>query len=265
MLKRRLPLYILFVLLTLILMTYQSIKGPIKPLFYIRYPVHYINEYVMSIVNSVEKPFVVLFSLGQENKFLRDEIARLRLQEQQCKEALHENTRLRELLSIKPYITDYITTSKVIAKGYEKWSHVLTLDKGRADGIKKDMSVRTVNGLLGKIVSSDNHHSRVLLITDADSSVAVRAQDSRLHGILSGTGSAYCTLKYIQTNQDVIVGDTLITSGLDELYPAGIPVGRIISVVKPEVGSFQIIKVEPFSNQLKVEEVIVVEGEQNYK
>ncbi len=258
--KRRLWFFIILLISAFTAMTYQSIKGPIKPLYYLRYPINYIHEGANYLTESIATPLATLFSLAGENRDLKTEIRSLKVKEQQFNEALLENKRLKALLSLRPSIARYVTAAKVIARSPDKWSHSLILDKGTADGVHRNMVVRTADGILGKIVSSDLHHAKVIMLTDINSSLAVRLQKNRVEGILSGTGSFICSLKYIPNDEYVEKGDVLITSGFDRLYPPGIPVGKIISVDRTQEDLFQAIQVEPFSHPLKVEEVLIIEG-----
>ncbi len=263
MLTKRLHLFFLLLFFSILIMTYQSIKGHINHMYYLGYPFNFINEIINTSKNKIEDTFYFLFSLKKENIKLKEKIKQLRIKEQKFDEAIKENSRLRNILSIKSDLSGYVTTAKIIAKDPERWSHILVLDKGTSDGIKKDMSVRTIEGLVGKILSADKNYSKVLLVTDINSSVSVRLQSSRLETILAGTGSFQCNLKYIPNDEIVEVAEVVITSGLDELYPAGIPIGKIISIQKAITGLFQIIQVKPFADSLKIEEVIILKRDKN--
>ncbi len=258
MLRKRLSLYLFFITIPVFLMTYESVKGPFNTHFYISYPLFYINEAFSSLKYYIKKPFVAIFLLNSENAQLKEELIKLKIREQQVNEALEENRRLRNFISFRYNTSNYITNAKVIAKGPGAWSQLITLDKGKIDGVEKDMAVRTINGLVGKIFSVYRNHSMTLLLTDINSSAAVRLSESRIEGILSGTGSVATALKYIPNNVEVSLGEILITSGLDEIFPSGIPVGKIMSVEKSTTSLFQTIEVEPFSNPLTIEEAIIV-------
>jgi rod shape-determining protein MreC len=111
---------------------------------------------------------------------------------------------------------------------------------------------------VGKIVAVSASSSSLLLLTDLNFSVAVRLQESRREGILSGTGLRKCQLKYIPQEEVVKLGVAVITSGLDSLFPEGIPVGYISKVNKKGTALFQDIEVTPFADDTKVEEVAII-------
>lgn len=262
MLVKKWTQYFVYILFTIILMTYQNIKGPLKPFYYLSiplsYPINYINSVVFSIVDELNNNILTFFSLREENLQKTKQLNDLKIKEQLFTETQLENIRLQSLLDFKSNAEKPLIVSRIIAKSEDKWSDVLILDKGTADGVQKDMPVRSINGLVGKVLSSNKHFSRLNLITDKNFSVAVRLQTSRLSAILSGTGSNNCILKYIPDEDTVTIGDKVITSGLDTLYPEGIPVGEIKSVNKSNTGLFQEIVVKPYEDPHKLEEILII-------
>jgi rod shape-determining protein MreC len=242
-------------------MTYQSFKGPFQPLFYLRYPLFFVNDAIATTLDIIRKPFVLLFTIESENSRLKSELTKLSLKEQQYDEAISENKRLTNLLQMKSEITNYVTAARVIARHPDRWYHQMEIDSGTNAGVKKDMAVRTDTGLIGKIILSESNYSTVLLLTDVHSSVAVRLEDNRTEAVLSGNGTQLCILKYIPVSEDIKTGGTLVTSGTDNLFPAGIPVGRVVSVERAATGMFHEIAVELFAEPIKTEVVIVVSRE----
>ncbi len=240
-------------------MSYQSIRGPIRPVFYLRYPVQYLNEGIYTIIDTVKGPFVTLIALKQENIRLKQELEQLLLRNEAFEEQVQENNRLRQLLDLKDITPGYVTTARVIGKNPSAWSQIMMLNKGTRHGIKKNMAVRSSKCLIGKVILVDQNYSTVLLITDAHSSVAAKVQSSRLEGVVSGTGHSTCVLKYIPQDEVVKEGDALITSGYDALYPPGIPIGSIISAEKAQTGLFLNIEVELCADPFKVDEVMIID------
>ena len=202
-----------------------------------------------------------MFHRDEENKKLRAEIAQLRMEQQRYHEVFLENKRLRNLLSLKETEPRYVTTAQIISKSTDQWSSIVTIDKGSSDGVKKDMTAITSRGLVGKISNVSATYSTLLLLTDINFSAAARLQNSRVEGILSGTGFKKCTLKYIPYEEQVENGDTVITSGLDKLFSEGIPIGRITKVDKKGTGLFQDVEVIPFEDTAKTEEIVIIQRE----
>ncbi len=240
-------------------MSYQRISGPVRPLFYLRYPVQYLNEAMYNIIKKVKEPFVTMIVLKQDNVRLRQELQTLLLLQEVFKEQVQENNRLRQLLDLKDVTPGYVTTARVIGKNPSAWSQTMLINKGALQGIKKGMAVRSSKCLIGKVMQVDKHHSTVLLITDVHSSVAVKVQTNRLEGVVSGTGQSLCTLKYIPQDATIKEGDALITSGYDAIYPPGIPVGNVSSVERSQTGMFLDIEVTLCATPFKVDEVMIID------
>jgi len=255
--KKRL-LLLLFIILSLGLMTYQSKKEHLLPLRFLNNTLNGFHAIVNSVKDSVTSPFKKMLIREEENTRLKAELNRLLEEQQKYQEALLENRRLRELLSLKEKDHRYVTASRVIARGADQWSNTFVLDKGLSDGVTKDMTAITPKGLIGKISGVYSSYSYLLLLTDLNFSAAVRLQESRREGIISGMGLRKCQLKYIPLEEEVKVGNIIITSGLDSLFPQGIPVGYISKVDKKGAGLFQNIEVTPFEDNSKVEEVAII-------
>ncbi len=258
MARKRLLLFLALIIVSLILLTHQTGKGIINPLKLITYSINKANEGIHSIKSSIKNSFNKIRLRDEENKRLQEEVDSLLLEQQGYKEMLVENTRLRELLSFKEKEKRYVTAARVIARGSDRWANTLVLDKGRLDGVKKDMAVITPRGLIGKILTASDSNSNVLLVTDRNFSAAVRLYESRTEGILSGTGSKSCVIKYVSDEHEVKENEPVHTSGLDSLFPSNVPVGYVSKAVKKGIGLFQEIEVTPFHDITKLEEVIII-------
>jgi rod shape-determining protein MreC len=256
--KKRLLLFFSLIILSLILMTYQTKKGAINPIRIFSYPINIVNDSISSVCSSIKGIFGKIRSSNEENKRLKEELNKLLIDRNKYKETLFENERLRELLSLKEKEGRYITAARIIARGSERWSNTLVIDKGKKDGIEKDMAIATARGLVGKVLSATDSYSNILLINDVNFSAAVRLQESRTEGIISGTGSSICVLKYVAHEYEVKDNEAVLTSGLDSLFPADIPVGIVTMVSKKGGGSFQNIEVTPFQDTKRLEEVAII-------
>jgi rod shape-determining protein MreC len=256
--KGRKRFIVLFVLVasSIALMSYQHKKNA----FYsfdgiVSYPYYKLSELTSNIAVTIDR----IQNTFEENRQLRKDVGRLLLAEQQYREIVLENARLKALLSLKDREPGYLEAAKVIAKGSDRLLNLVVLDKGQESGIEKGMAVITPNGLVGKIYSVSNSFSEVLLLRDSNFSVAVRLQNSRHEGIVSGTGNnGYCLLNYIPPEEVVQRGEVVITSGLDGIFPEGLPVGVVRSVKKEGIEFYQHIEVIPFQSSGKLEEVIVL-------
>lgn len=207
-------------------------------------------------IESIKNFFSEIFILKQENHELKKELYQLKLQQKSLENLIEENTRLKALLELKESKKEVLTVAKIVSKGFNSFSKTVWIDKGTAQGVKINMPVITFNGLIGKIISTSKDFSEVLLITDPNFSVSVKVERTNIEGILSGNGNS-CVLKYIPIDEDIKVGDRLITSGLDGIFPEGIKVGVVINIEKRK-GLFQNIDVAPLQSVSKIAEVAIV-------
>ena len=258
MFKKRTILFLLVVAVLFSLMTYQSRKGysltgtPLTGLVY------GISSAITSVTDAIQQPFEKIAIRDEENRALKKQVDELLLERMKYQEALFENKRLRELLKLRDTHRNVITAARIIGRGTSHWSHTFVLDKGLADGMVKDSVALTPKGLAGKIYNVSQSFSSLLLITDINFSAAVRLQESRREGILSGTGTGKTILKYIPPEEEVKIGDIVLTSGLDLLFPPGIPAGYVSKVDRQGTGQFQYIEIVPFVDTARTEEVLIL-------
>lgn len=168
-----------------------------------------------------------------------------------------ENDRLRRLLDFRATLTEDVITARVIARDPSGLSQTLTVDRGENDGVVKGAAVLVSEGIVGQVFASSRHAARVLLISDHNSGVDGIVQRSRARGIVEGTTAGGLGLKFLKRTEDVAVGDLVITSGLDGIFPKGLPVGRVVGVDKQGQGLFQYAEVTPSVEVERLEEVLV--------
>lgn len=255
--KKRL-LLLLFIIISLSLMTYQSNRQHFLPLKSLANTLNAVHKIKGSIKDSVTAPFRRMLLREEENISLKSELSRMLKEQQTCSEVFLENKRLNNILALKQREHRYITAARVIAKSPDQWSNTLILDKGSSDGITKDMVAITEKGLVGKISEVTHSYSYLLLLNDINFSAAARIQTNRIEGIISGTGFKKCQLKYIPYEEELKQGDIVITSGLDMLFPPGIPVGYVSKINKRDIGMFQDMEVIPFADHTKIEIVAII-------
>jgi rod shape-determining protein MreC len=203
--------------------------------------------------------YLYLRGVRQENRDLKAQIERLRLQEVRLKDDAEQARRLQSLLGFKEqYISKTLAAQVIGSCGSDK-SQCVYIDKGSREGLLPDMAVITADGIVGKVlrVFSSPSTSQVLLIDDQTSGVGVILEKSRLQGILRGSPSGDVVLEKIMSDEQVQPGETVLTSGGDLVFPKGMPVGTV-TAVKKGTDSFLNITVKPASNLAKLEEVLVI-------
>ena len=206
----------------------------------------------------IQENYLTLSGFKSENERLRKRIQTLEVERQRLLEAEATNRKLQQLLDFRAQLPGKSLTASIIANSASSWFQGCIIDKGGADGVQKDMAVVTPLGVVGKVVSVTAHSAKVILLTDANSGIDVLVQRTRSRGIVSGSLDSGTVLKYVKRSEDVQVGDRLITSGLDGVFPKGLMAGTVIRVNKQNLGLFQFIEVLLAVQSARVEEVLVV-------
>jgi rod shape-determining protein MreC len=198
-----------------------------------------------------------------ENRKLREEVRALQTELQQRSFKAQESVRLRELLELRQSVPLDTLAAQVVGRDGVPWFRTLTLDKGERDGVKLDAAVISATGVVGRVFAVGPHAARVQILLDRDSGTAALVERSRVSGVVSGqvsgpeAGSEDLSLKYVAERADVVVGDLVVTSGLDRIYPKGLVIGRVRSAGQV-TGLFRDIRVEPSARFERLEEVLVV-------
>lgn len=193
----------------------------------------------------------------QENRDLRRELTTTRSQLRQVAEYAEESERLRRLLDFKARAPFQTVAAEIIAFSPGAGSNAILIDKGIDYGLTPDLAVITPAGVLGKTISVYHHSSQVLLITDPSSGVGAMLERSRTQGVLKGTSNNLCQLDYITNEELVSSSDSVVTSGLDQIYPKGLPVGTVLKVGSGNI-YYKSIIVRPSAALDRLETVLVV-------
>ncbi len=201
--------------------------------------------------------YVWLVGAHAENHNLHQTVGTLTLQNQALADLKLENARLRQLLDFKENQGLQTLGARVVGRVPDYLAHMVYIDRGAADGVKVDMAVIAGYGAAGRAVLVSPHQAQVQLITNADASVGVMLATSRSPGVLRGTGGSLLHLDYINNTEEVSAGEIVVTSGLDGVFPKGIPIGKVVDSRKGKT-VFREIEVEPFADLLRLEEVLLV-------
>ena len=215
-------------------------------------------EYVLDGIRDTVDDYILLVDTEAENRRLMVKLERLQLEQKGRFEVEDENRRLRALLELAEAMPCQVTSAEVIARDPTDTFQTVTLNKGSADGLGLDMAVIGSVGLVGRIYAVSDSAAKVMLITDLKSSVAVRVAEVREQSIMDGAGDGTCILKYVHKDAPVHPGDWVYTSGLDGIFPEGIPVGQLEGVHQLDHGIFQEVSLVPTEKGHRVEEVFVI-------
>ena len=210
-------------------------------------------------VVSVWRSAIELVGARNENVVLRVRVQQLEQEMDRRSELDIENARLRGLLDFRRTLQGDVLTARIIGRDATGLARTLVIDRGEADGVVKGAAALAPQGVVGQIFLASRHAARILLISDHNSGVDAVVERTRARGIVQGTVDG-CGLKYVKRTEDVQVGDTVVTSGLDGIFPKGLPVGTVVSVDKRGQGLFQSAEVTPRVDFDRLEEVLVARG-----
>jgi rod shape-determining protein MreC len=213
---------------------------------------------VTGLFEGTLKDYLCLREVKRENETLRTHMAALEQKVSDYHEAYVENMRLRRLLDFRTNLQADSIAAQVVLHDTTGWFQTAMIDRGFRDKVAQDMAVVNDEGVVGRTLDISDHYARVLLITDPASSVDAIIQRNRVRGILGGKDANGCMLKYVRGNVDVQVGDLIITSGKDGIFPKGLRLGIIQGVFKDPVDLFQKIEVKPAVRFGALEEVLVI-------
>jgi len=210
--------------------------------------------------------YFYLVSTAQENDNLKKELSRAVAKNSQYNEIELSNQRLRDLLNFKETTTSKILAAEVISVDPSSWFKAVIINKGSLDGVERGLPVVIRQGIAGQVVDVSSHYSKIMLIIDRNSSVDAMVQRTRARGIIKGEATAgQCLFKYVLRKDDVRVGDTIVASGLDGVFPKGLPIGDVKEVVRRNSGVFQEVRVVPYIDFEKLEEVLVILNPPQYE
>jgi rod shape-determining protein MreC len=209
-------------------------------------------------IRDIWRHYFTVVAASQENDQLKKQLARAEEMKNVWVEARLANERLRRLTELEKSLTDAVVFAEVIAKDPTTWFKTVIINKGRRHGLAKGMPALVPEGIVGQVVEASGSYAKILLVVDRNSAVDALVQRTRVRGILSGTSTEACYLDYVLLKEDVVVGDTIITSGLDGVFPKGLRIGSVTSVEARPNEMFHTIDVAPFVDFGKLEELLVV-------
>ncbi|MBU1162806.1 MAG: rod shape-determining protein MreC [Proteobacteria bacterium] len=212
----------------------------------------------VQFLKNIWSHYFFLVSVAKENDNLKKAINHAIDKNNKYREIEISNFRLRNLLNFRKTITNRVIVAKVIGRDRSPWFKTIIIDKGKSDGVEKGLPVVVPEGIAGQIIDVSYNYSKVLLIIDQNSAVDVLVQRTRDRGLVKGQSDGRCLANYVLRKHDIKVGDTVISSGLDGVFPKGLRVGYVSEIVKRNSGMFQEVTVTPYIDFEKLEEILVV-------
>jgi len=215
----------------------------------------------LSKVGGIWNGYVALHGAKAENARLRSQLAELQLRNRELESQAAEAQRLSVLLNFREAHPEApMLAAQVIGASADPASHTLVLNRGEHDRVRRNMAVITPGGIVGKVVEVFPATSQVLLISDRDSGVGALLADTRTHGVVKGNGDPVPRLDYVVNDEKVHVGELVLTSGEDRIFPKGLLIGTVSGA--NDGNPFQVIRVQPSARLDRLEDVIILLSQQ---
>lgn len=221
-------------------------------------PVQGVVTEIIGTFKDTWRAYFTHIATAQENIRLNRELQHATAQIGRFQEIELANIRLRKLLDFKINLGIPSVAAEVVGKDPSPWYRTVVINKGINDGLRKGLPVGIYEGVAGQVTDVSAQYAKVMLIVDRNSAVDAFVQRTRARGIVKGESTSYCLFQYALRKEEVKVGDKIVASGLDGVFPKGMPIGEVSGVVRRAAGIFQEVTVSPYVNFEKLEEVLVI-------
>jgi rod shape-determining protein MreC len=212
----------------------------------------------VDLVRNTWERYVALVDLQHENDALRAQLAALREENLQFREALVASGRLQRIAEMRDEFETPMLAMEVVGQDVSPWFRSVLLDRGHEAGVRAGMPVVNDSGVVGLVTATSAHAGRTMLLLDRQSAIDGIVQRSRARGIVRGRGNDRLEFEFVVGGADVEVGDVVISSGLDGVYPKGLRVGEVEEVVAAPYGLTQRAILKPAVDFGRLEQVFVV-------
>lgn len=206
-----------------------------------------------------------LSDTGTRSEATRNELTRLRermtalmLENSQLRSAALKARRLEEMLRFKQRSDHALLAARVVAAYRDRFSRSIVLDVGKREGVQTNMPIVAPEGLCGKVIRVDETSAIAQLLLDYNFRVAGKIERSRVDGIIAPSGGEMCQMREVPRHADVVQGDIVLTSIYSEIFPPDIPIGIVQETHEDPRSLFKTIRVRPFVDFLRLEDVFVM-------
>ncbi len=220
-------------------------------------PIQRAGAWTIDHLGSGWRNYIGLRNTRRENLELRAELEHLKLRNSQLESRAAEADRLASLLGFRETHADMpLLPARVIGASADAASRTVYINRGEKDGVRKNMGVITPEGVVGKVIESFHDTAQVLLLSDREGGAGALLAGSRTQGPVGGLGEPLLQMKYVSNDQEVPIGERVLTSGQDRIFPKDLPVG---TVVETQPGNpFKVIRIKPAAHLDRLEEVLVM-------
>lgn len=212
----------------------------------------------VDLVRGAWQRYVDLVDVGDENRDLRAQVAALEEANLQLREALVASGRLERIAQMREEFEIPMLPAELVGVDVSPWFRSVLVDRGRTHGVRAGMPVISESGLAGLVTATSRTAAKTMLLLDRQSAVDGTIQRSRTRGIVRGRGGDRVEFEFVARGSDVVVGDIIISSGLDGVYPKGLRVGRVAEISDPGSRLLQTATLEPAVDFGRLEQVFVM-------
>lgn len=266
--RQRAPIWLIVLLLTNLIIMAVDARDSVTRQRMLRVwvqalisPVQKVSSGASGAGTGLVRQIVNFRSTATENERLKQQLSEARLELQNAKQATAENERLRSLLNLKEQTGYDQIAARVIARDSSVWFNTITIDRGSSSGIALNMPVVTGGGIVGRVIALSPWTAQVMLVTDekAAAGAIVGQLSSGALGSVRGLGnSGLIEMRYVSGLETVVVGDYILTTGQDGIYPPGLSVGEVAQVKSGTATQAHQILIKPSAKLDQLEEVAVL-------
>ena len=238
---------------------YQHLSSVRSVLSTVLYPVRYAVHLPIEVSSWTSETLASRSDLLTANSELRRKQLLIESRLEKFAELEAENRRLRQLLDSSIKVADRVLIAELLSVDMDPFSRRIVLNKGIKDGVVEGQSLIDARGIMGQVIHTSHFTSTALLITDPSHALPVQINRTGLRCVAVGNGASdSIDLLHIPNNEDVRVGDLVVTSGLGGRFPRGYPVGRVLSVERNSARSFASVKLKPAAQLERNREVLLI-------
>jgi rod shape-determining protein MreC len=208
-------------------------------------------------VASVWQGYFDLRGIRDENARLRAQLADAQVRLQQERALAQRSGELAALLELRGRVPLQTTAAEVVAAAATPDFRTVTIGKGTSAGLRPDMAVLSPEGVVGRVIVPSARAAKVQLLIDRNAAAGALLERTRAQGVVVGTGEDELRLDYVLGTAEVTVGDVVVTSGIDGIYPKGFVIGRV-EYVERSGNAYREIRVKPAVDFTSLEDVLVV-------
>ncbi len=236
----------------------SSLRIISSPFLEVSYKVQNALSFISQGVEDTTSKYLNLISIKKNNKQLLKEVSQLKMESVAYQELKLESSRLKKLLQLKEKSPMTLIASSVISEDLLSENQTLTINKGIKEGIKVQMGVLGLNGVIGNILKISSKRSQILILTDRFFVIDGLIQRSREKLIIEGTGDRLISAKHLRSSLDIQIGDLIVTSGSGDFYPKGLPIGIVENIKISNAGITKTAAIRPLADLLNAEEFFVI-------